>query len=109
MARALLPFHCFTTPAAARVIGQDLATVAVVALRAVVRAGKGFDIGHHQIEWGEDVLAFSCRVGKSGDIVIEFDIGAPGLSDRVISEAEFRREAQRLFDEREAIRRKARR
>ncbi len=110
MARALFPFHCFASPAAAAIIGADLPSVAVIALRAVSRHGQGFAIAHQQMEWDGHVLAFSCRVGKSGDIVVEFDIGTPGLTSRVIREADLRREAERLVEDRKqaAARRKSR-
>lgn len=109
MARALFPFYCFASPAAAKVIGSDIASVAVIALRAVVGHGQGFAIAHQQMEWDGHVLAFSCRVGKSGDVVIEFEIGTPGLTSRVIREADLRREAERLAqDRKQAASKKAR-
>ena len=109
MARARFPFYCFASPAAGALIGRDIASVAVIALRAVVQHGQGFAIAHQQMEWDGHVLAFSCRVGKSGDVVVEFDIGSPGLTGRVIREADLRREAERLVEDRkQAARRKTR-
>lgn len=106
MARALFPFYCFASPAAAEVIGQDISSVAVLALRSVIRHGRSLEIAHQQIEWDDKVLAFSCRVGKTGDLVIEFDLGTPGLTARIICEADLRREAVRLRLEREKAARK---
>lgn len=106
MARALFPFYCFASPAAAEIIGPDIASVAVIALRAVLGHEQGLAIAHQQMEWDGQVLAFSCRVGKAGDIVIEFDIGTPGLTSRVIREADLRRQAERLAQERKLAARK---
>lgn len=96
MARALFPFHCFMTPAAARMIGPHLPTVAVKALKAVLNNGRGFEIAHQQITWDEHDLAFSTRFNASGDLVIEFDVGVAGLSDRVILEDDLRREMRTI-------------
>ncbi len=46
MARALFPFYCFASPAAAALIDRDIASVAVIALRAVIQHGQGFAIAH---------------------------------------------------------------
>lgn len=92
MARALFPFHCFMTPAAARMIGPHLSVVAVKALKAVLNNGRGFEIAHQQISWDDHELAFSTRFNASGDLVIQFDVGVTGLRDRVILEEELRRE-----------------
>lgn len=96
MARALFPFHCFMTPAAARMIGPHLSTVAVKALKAMLRNGRGFEIAHQQINWDEHDLAFSTRFNATGDLVIEFDVGIAGLRDRVILEDELRREMRAI-------------
>lgn len=96
MTRALFPFHCYMTPAAARMIGPHLSTVAVKALRAVLHNGRGFEIAHQQITWDEHDLAFSTRFNASGDLVLEFDEGAEGLRDRVILEQELRREIRAI-------------
>lgn len=99
MARALFPFYCYASPAAADIVGANITTVAVVALRAAVRQGRGLDIAHMQIEWGEHTLAFSSRIGKAGDVVVELEVGQPGLTDRLISEDEMRAGIDRLREE----------
>lgn len=96
MARALFPFHCFMTPAAARMIGPHLSTVGIKALKAVLHNGRGFEVAHQQITWDDQDLAFSTRFNASGDLVIEFDVGAACLRDRVILEDELRRELRTL-------------
>ena len=106
MAKALFPFFCFCTPAAEKLIGADLAGVAVAALRAAIRHGQGLEIAHQQIRWGEHDLAFSTRIGKLGDLVIELDVGDPSLRDRVVLEADLRREARKVRGIREEARRR---
>ena len=96
MARALFPFYCFTTPAAHKLIGADTAGVAVLALKAVVRNGRGLEIAHQQIRWDGHDLAFSTRIGKLGDLVLEIDVGDPSLRDRVVLEADLRREVRKV-------------
>ena len=96
MAKALFPFFCFYSPAAARVVGADVAGVAVAALRAAIRNGQGLEIAHQQIRWGEHDLAFSVRIGRLGDLVIDIDIGDANLRDRIVLEADLRREARKV-------------
>lgn len=94
MTRALFPFHCYMTPAAAKVIGPSLPFVAVKALKALLRNGVGYEVAHQQIAWDEQDLAFSTRFNQAGDLVIEFDVGVTALRDRVILEEDLRREAR---------------
>jgi hypothetical protein len=106
MARALFPIHCYATPAAAEVIGPHITTVTVKAPREAFREGRGLEIAHQQIVWGDRDLAFSTRVTDAGDIAIEFDIGDPALRKRLVLEEDLRREGRRLRGVREERRRR---
>ena len=96
MARALFPFFCFPSAAAEKLVGPAISTVAVLALRAVLKNGHGLEIAHQQIRYEGLDLAFSSRVTASGDLVLEVDIGNPKLGERIVLEADLRRETRRI-------------
>jgi hypothetical protein len=106
MARAQFPFSCFPTPAVRAAVGPDIGGAAVAALRALLIAGHGFEIAHQQIRYGEHDLAFSCRVTENGELILDIDIGEPGLRDRIVLEADLRREAKRVKGIRDEYRRR---
>lgn len=90
MQRASLPILMTATPAARALLGGDLAKVAVLALRAILQLRKGIEVAHQQVRYRKHQFAFSSRVGRYGDLILELDVGDPGLSDRVILEADLR-------------------
>lgn len=106
MARALLPFYCFPTPPAAKIVGSDVSTVAVLALKAILRGGRGLEIAHQQIRYGEHALAFSSRVTPGGDLIVEIDVGDPKLCDRVVVEADLAAANRRVKGIRDEVRRR---
>jgi hypothetical protein len=90
MHRASLPILMTASPAARALLGGDLAKVAVLAIRAVLQHRKGIEVAHQQVRYRKHHLAFSSRIGRYGDLILELDVGDPGLSDRVILEADLR-------------------
>jgi hypothetical protein len=109
MTRAFLPFYCFPTPAAAKLIGSDVDRVALLALRAMLLHAGTVEVAHQQVRYAGHDLAFSSRVNKAGDLVIDLDIGDQSLRDRIVLEAELRRETCRVKGIRDEARRHSRR
>ena len=87
MARANFPFYFVATAAVEKAVGAQLQAVALAALKAMLRHGKGLEIAHQQITYGDVPLAFSSRVTKSGDLVLDLDLGDPRLASRIILES----------------------
>ena len=94
MPKAQLPFYCVVSPAVEKIVGSHGSHIAVLALRAILRGGRGIEIAHQQVQYLGHDFAFSSRVTRNGDLVIELDIGMPALRDRVVLEEDLRR-AQR--------------
>ncbi len=95
MHRASLPILMTATPAARALLGPDLAKVAVLAIRAVLQHRKGIEVAHQQVRYRKHQFAFSSRIGRYGDLILELDVGDPGLGDRVILEADLRNAERR--------------
>jgi hypothetical protein len=88
---AHLPFLVVSSHAVTALLGRELDTVAVLALKAILRNQKGLEIAHQQIRYREHNLAFSSRIGRRGDLILELDIGDPRLDQRLVLEEELRR------------------
>jgi hypothetical protein len=91
MDRAALPFLLVATPAARAALGRDLNKVAVLAAQALLRHRKTLEIAHQQLRYRKQLIAFSSRVGRHGDLILELDVGDPALENRVVLEADLRR------------------
>jgi hypothetical protein len=91
MDRAALPFLLVTTPALRKALGRDVDKVAVLAAQALLRHRKTLEVAHQQVRYRKHMIAFSSRVGRHGDLILELDMGDPALGDRVILEADLRR------------------
>ena len=100
MSRTNLPFYYFASAAASKLVGRDLERVAVKALRAILLNGKGLEVAHQQIRWGEHFLAFSSRVTRAGELVVDLDLGDPSLSHRIVLESELREKMRQTLDTR---------
>jgi hypothetical protein len=96
MTRAYLPFYCVPTPAVHAAIGGNVQNVALAALKAILRRGKGLEVAHQQIVYAGHDLAFSARVTSNGDLVLTLDLGDPKLRHRIVLEADLRREARQV-------------
>ena len=91
MDRASLPFLLVATPAARAALGRDLNKVAVLAAQALLRHRKTLEVAHQQLRYQRHAIAFSSRVGRHGDLILELDVGDPALENRVVLEADLRR------------------
>jgi len=91
MQRAFFPFRFVPSHGVVRALGDDLHVVAVDALRAVIRQAKTLEVAHQQIEVRGHHIALSTRVTDKGELIVEIDLGHPGLADRLVTEAELRR------------------
>jgi len=94
MQRAFFPFRFVPSHGIVRVLGEDLHAVAIDALRAVIRHAKTLEVAHQQIEIHGHHVALSTRVTDTGELIVEFDLGDPALTDRLITEADFRRASE---------------
>ena len=86
MIRAYLPFKVVPTHAARDALGRGLDTVAVLALRAILRHNKSLEIAHQQICFRSVHLAFSSRITAGGELIMDLDLGDPRLAGRLILE-----------------------
>lgn len=87
-----LVFH--PSIAARKAAGPDLAKVARLALEAVLKNGQSPEIAHQQFEFGRSCFALSSRIGTRGQLILEVDVGIPGLTERTILEGDLRRAEQ---------------
>ncbi len=101
MHRASLPILMSATPAARKLLGPNLPTVAVLAVQAILRHRRGIEVAHQQIRYGKYQFAFSSRIGRHGDLILDLDIGDPALESRIVIEAELVR-AERAQAEKNA-------
>jgi hypothetical protein len=90
MEYAFFPILLIPTHQVRRALGSELSKVAVLAVKAILRNRKGFEVAHQQIRYRKLDLAFSSRIGSRGDIVLELDVGDPRLSHRLILEEDLR-------------------
>jgi hypothetical protein len=95
MAEVFLPIIVFPTHAARQALAADLAKVAVLAMKAILRNRRGIEVAHQQVRYRKRDFAFSSRIGARGDLIIELDLGDPKLADRIILEDDLRRAARR--------------
>lgn len=91
MNRAYLPFLFIPSHAAANALGRRADRAAVLALKAILQHGKSLEVAHQQIRYGRHDLAFSSRITRNGDLVVELDLGDPRLCHRLVLEEELRR------------------
>lgn len=90
MRRSSLPFLFLPTHSASRLLGPQAAEAAVLALKAIIARNKSLEVAHQQISFCGHHLAFSSRVTVAGDLIVDLDIGQPGLADRIVLEHELR-------------------
>jgi hypothetical protein len=90
MEYAFLPILVIPTHQVRRALRSELSKAAVLAVKAILRNRKGFEVAHQQIRYRKLDLAFSSWIGSRGDIVLELDLGDPRLSHRLILEEDLR-------------------
>jgi len=91
MHRASLPILMTATPAARALLGPNLPKVAVLAVQAILRHRRGIEVAHQQVRYGKHHFAFSSRIGREGDLILDLDVGDPALENRIVIEADLRR------------------
>ncbi|MET0539974.1 MAG: hypothetical protein ABWZ64_18860 [Xanthobacteraceae bacterium] len=80
----------------------------MLALKAILRNRRGIEVAHQQIKYRKHTLAFSSRVGREGDLIVDLDVGVPGLDNRLVLETDLRRAERALGEERRSERRRKR-
>ena len=91
MHRASLPILMTATPAVQKLLGPELPKVAVLAMQAILRQRRAIEIAHQQIRYRKHHVAFSSRIGRHGDLILDLDVGNPALANRIVIEADLRR------------------
>ena len=91
MHRASLPILMTATPAARALLGPNLPKVAVLAVQAILRHRRGIEVAHQQVRYGKHHFAFSSRIGREGDLILDLDVGDPALENRIVLDADLRR------------------
>jgi len=91
MDRGSFPFLIIPTHPVRKLLGNDLAKVAEAALRAILEHRKSLEVAHQQIKFRKHHVAFSSRISKWGDLVLELDVGNPQLGNVIVLEADLRR------------------
>ena len=91
MHRASLPILMTATPAAQKLLGPELLKVAVLAVQAILRHRRGIEVAHQQIRYRKHHFAFSSRIGRHGDLILDLDVGDPALETRIVIEADLAR------------------
>ena len=100
MQRADLPFILVASPAIRKALGPDLKRVAVMAMQALLRNRRGVEIALQQIDYRKLPIAFSSRIGRMGDLILEMDVGDPSLSERLFLEQDLRKAQAELTGKR---------
>jgi hypothetical protein len=88
---ASLPILLTASPAVREVLGRDLRRVAVLAVQAMLRHGRGLEVALQQIDYRQHPIAFSSRIGRMGDLILELEMGNPALAERIFLEADLRK------------------
>lgn len=91
MERASLPFLLIATPMVRQMLGRDLHKVAVMAMQALLRNGRGIEVALQQIDYRKRPIAFSSRIGALGDLILELDVGDASLNERLFLEQDLRK------------------
>ena len=100
MHRASLPILMTASPAAQKLLGPELPKVAVLAMQAILRHRRGIEVAHQQIRFRKHHFAFSSRIGRHGDLILDLDVGDPGLENRIVIEADFARAERQSAEKR---------
>ena len=90
---AALPILLSASPEVREILGPDLRRVAVMAVQAMLRHGRGLEVALQQIDYRNRPIAFSSRIGRMGDLILDLEIGNPNLGERVFLEADLRKAA----------------
>jgi hypothetical protein len=88
---AALPILLTASPEVREMLGRDLRRVAVMAVQAMLRHGRGLEVALQQIDYRQKRIAFSSRIGRMGDLILELDVGNPTLGERIFLEADLRK------------------
>ena len=90
MVRSNIPVYVHASPAVHEAVGNALGQIAVLAIRTILKNARSLEVAHQQIRYRQHHLALSSRITKMGDLVINMDVGDPGLAHHVIYEADLR-------------------
>lgn len=99
MVRSNLPIYIDPSRRVSERLGNQVAAMAVLAIRAILKNRRGLEVAYQQIVYHGHHLALSSRITTQGDLVIAVDIGDPNLADRLILETELRDAESRAREE----------
>lgn len=93
-----VPFYFQASPALAQALGSELGRAARVAVQAMLKAHRNLEVAHQQFAFAGIVIAFSSRIGDQGTLFVDLDLGLPGLTERVVLEAELQAAGRKQRD-----------
>ena len=96
MRRALFPFQVLPTHRVVEILRGDIAWVAVLALKALLKNRRSLEVAHQQIVFRGHHFAFSSRVSQTGELYLEIDVGDPRLGNRLVLEDELRKAGRQV-------------
>jgi hypothetical protein len=108
MVRTNLPVYVEPSRLVRESLGNHIAAVALLAVRAILKNQRSLEVAYQQIVFRGHHLALSSRITSSGDLVIALDVGDPQRAGRLVLENELR-EAERKSREEDKKLREARR
>ena len=78
-------------------------TLGTEILDAVVEAKGDYkiEVAHQQIRYRKHHVAFSSRIGRHGDLILDMDVGDPALESRIVIEADLARAERQSAAKRE--------
>ena len=104
MVRSNLPVYIEPSRAVSQRLGSQIANVALLAIRAILKNQRGIEVAYQQILYRGHHLALSSRITAGGDLAITIDVGDPGLAQHLILEDELRSAERRARDEDKKVR-----
>jgi hypothetical protein len=109
MVRSNLPVYIEPSRTVRERLGSEIANVALLAIRAIMRNQRGIEVAYQQILYRGHHLALSSRITAGGDLAITIDVGDPSLAQRLILEDELHGAERRARDEDKKVREAERR
>jgi hypothetical protein len=90
MHQTFFPIIYSAAPAVEQKIGPELHLGVLLALKAILKSHRTFEVAYQQIQFRGHNLAFCSRISSRGDLIIELDVGDESLTGRIILEEELR-------------------
>ena len=90
MHQTFFPIIYSAAPAVEQKIGPELHLGVLLALKAILKSHRTFEVAYQQIRFRGHNLAFCSRISGRGDLIVELDVGDENLAGRIVLEDELR-------------------